>query len=230
MTGQFEEYKKLFKALVDDVIAAEEELTQSDDQLKRRTYVRTVFALIEGDTFRRKQTALSWHELSLEARTVLKLTEEVDLANTEASLHNRLLSKLHELAKKMLGVSSIREQLEKVTQVEFTDAELALIREEQYELNNKGDVRIRQKFLKLADNLRFSFKLFAKATNSSYELDVGGIGWDSFLKAIAVRNRISYPKYERDIVISDEDLDFVQKAAQWYRDCTRDLLSSASSV
>ncbi len=230
MPRQFNEYKKLFKALVDDVIAAEEELRQSDDQFKRRTYVRTVFALIEGDTFCRKQAALSRYELSLKASTVLKLTEEMDLANTEASLHGRLLSDLHELAHKMRGVNSIRKELEKVTQVRFTDAELALIREERYELSYKGEVRIRQKFLRLADNLRFSFKLFAKATNSTYELDVGGIGWDSFLKAIAVRNRITHSKYERDLVISDEDFDFVQKAAQWYRDCTGDLLSSAGSV
>ena len=196
MRGQLEEYTNLLKSLMDDEIAAWEQLAQSDDQFKRRTYVRTVFASIEGETFRRKQAALTWAELRQE----------------------------------ILGVSSSREQLEKVTHVELTGAELALIREEQYELNNKGEARIGKKFLKAADNLRFSFKLYAKATNSSYELDVGGIGWYSFLKALAVRNRISHPKHERDLVITDEDLDSVQKAAEWHRDCAWELIKSAGSV
>ena len=193
MTGSYEEYMSLFKALSDDAIAADEERTQSDNQFKRRTYVRTVFALIEGDTFRRKHAALM----------------------------------LHDLYQEMLGVSAPPEQLAKVTQVVFTDAEIALIREEQYELDNKGEVQTRQKFLRPAANLRLSFKVYAKATDSSYELDVGGIGWDSYLKALAVRNRITHPRYERDIEISDEDLDVIQKAFQWYRDCTMELWSSA---
>lgn len=58
MNEVFEKYKNLFSILVEDVITAEDEMRQSDTQFRRRNYIRAVFALIEGDTFRRKQTAL----------------------------------------------------------------------------------------------------------------------------------------------------------------------------
>ena len=53
---------KFFKILANDVIIAEGKLDQAEPQFRRRSYVRAVFALIEGMTFAMKQFTLAAHE------------------------------------------------------------------------------------------------------------------------------------------------------------------------
>jgi len=99
----------------------------------------------------------------------------------------------------------------------FSQAELALLHEEQYDLNKKGEVKTpRPKFLRLPDNVLFSCKVYAKAYQLSYKLDVSGEGWGSFRKALAVRNRIMHPKHSNDLEIKDEEMKDIDKAFEWY--------------
>ena len=113
--------------------------------------------------------------------------------------------------------------------VEFSAAEFAILREEQYDLNNKGAVRTQQKFLKLADNLRFSFRAFAKAFGSSYSLDVSGSGWQSFKNAIDIRNRITHPKRLSDLNITEDNMKDIFAAIDWYKIESLGLLRGAEA-
>jgi len=111
-------------------------------------------------------------------------------------------------------------------QEEFSEAELALLREEQYVLTKTGEVKIQKKFLKLADNLRFSFRAVAKAFRSGYELNVGGSGWESFRKAVDIRNRIVHPKCLSDLEVTEEDIEHIRAAVAWYQKSALDLFKS----
>jgi len=68
------------------------------------------------------------------------------------------------------------------------------VREEQYRLNNKGEPDSQQLFLRLPENLRFSFRIDAKVQGREYTLGTQGRGWEFFLKAMAARHRITPPK------------------------------------
>jgi hypothetical protein len=166
MLDPVDNYQALYGALMFDVEAAVHELAKADTQFNRRSYIRTVFALVEGETYLRKQYALMMHELRM---------------------------------------------------VTLSDAEVALLREEQYKLNNKGEPNVQQLFLRLPENLRFSFRIDAKVHGREYKLETQGRGWESFLKAIAVRHRITHPKQFEDFEISDEDLSQVNDALKWYQ-------------
>lgn len=99
--------------------------------------------------------------------------------------------------------------------LDFSEAELALLRDEHYELDH-GKVRKRDARLRFVDNLRFSFEMHARCTFSNFELDVKGQGFQSFLKFVKIRDRITHPKYEKDLDISDEDFQYFVKAIRWY--------------
>ena len=101
-----------------------------------------------------------------------------------------------------------------------------MLREEQYVLANNGEVRVQPKFLRLTDNLRFSFKAFAKAFGSSFELEVSGAGWDAFQRSIIVRNRITHPKTLTDLTVADSAMKDIFKAIDWYKENGLNLLRS----
>lgn len=65
MLDPVDNYQALYGALMFDVEAAVDALAASDTQFNRRSYVRTVFALIEGETHLRKQYALMVHDLGM---------------------------------------------------------------------------------------------------------------------------------------------------------------------
>lgn len=174
---------ELFRSLANDVIIAEGELEkdefdENERQFRRRSYIRTVFALVEGVTFVMKQFALSVHE----GGTII-----------------------------------------------FSPAELALLREEQYDLE-KGRPRTQQKHLRVADNLRFAFDVFARAFQTTYTLDVNIHQWSWFLDSVKLRNRIMHPKALKDLIISDEEMMQIQEVAAWYRVITRDLFLSQRAM
>jgi hypothetical protein len=166
MLDPVDNYHALFHALMLDVEAARDALAASDTQFNRRSCVRTVFALIEGETYLRKQYALMLHELGT---------------------------------------------------VTLTEAEVALLKEEQYRLNSKGEPDSQPLFLRLPENLRFSFRVDAKVHGREYALETSGRGWESFLKAMAARHRITHPKQFEDFEISDEDLVHVNNTLEWYQ-------------
>jgi len=165
MLDPVDNYQALFHALMLDVEAAREALAASDAQFNRRSYVRTVFSLIEGETYLRKQYALMLHELGA---------------------------------------------------IKLTDAEVAILREEQYRLNSKGEPDSQPLFLRLPENLRFSFRVDAKVHGREYKLETSGRGWESFLKALAVRHRITHPKQFEDFEITDEEVARVNDTLEWY--------------
>ena len=64
-------YSELRKILAQDVLQVRTQLDADfQSQLARRNYIRTLFAMIEGDTFGRKQVALIVYEYWLPSRTI----------------------------------------------------------------------------------------------------------------------------------------------------------------
>jgi len=115
----------------------------------------------------------------------------------------------------------------------FAEAELAFLKEEdirEYSLNRKGEVEIQAKkrFIAFENNFKFAFKVYARAFNSSYTLDLGDGGWDAFRDALEVRHRLTHPKFINQLNISDEELQRIEKGMSWFRKVTLDIFRSGS--
>lgn len=110
-----------------------------------------------------------------------------------------------------------------------SEGELALLKEEAYELDDKGEVYVQMKPLQLRKNMRFAFKMFSHALGIDYELDVSSEGWSSLKESINIRNNITHPKHLDDLSISDEQLSTAKKADIWYALSIHRLLSMSLS-
>jgi len=59
----------------------------------------------------------------------------------------------------------------------LSSAESAMAKEEDYELDSDGTVRIRPARLRFLSNLRFAFSLWPRIEDAGFTLDVSGQGW-----------------------------------------------------
>ena len=122
------------------------------------------------------------------------------------------------------GALSIMRQhvLEEVEAKRFepTHAELALLREETYDLKDNGDVRTRDLFLPALPSLRFTFDIFAHAHAITAIPDYSAQGWQAFQHSLKIRHRITHPKATSDIDVSDPELDAVEQAHIWFLEST----------
>jgi hypothetical protein len=94
-------------------------------------------------------------------------------------------------------------------------AEVALLREESYELRETGELRVSRKFIPTDANLRFTIKMWCKGTNDG-KLDLSGNGWQAFKASLALRNRLAHPKNMGDLTVSDVDLRTFVEGMQWF--------------
>jgi hypothetical protein len=95
-------------------------------------------------------------------------------------------------------------------------SEIALIKEETFELDDNGRPKARPLFLQLPRNVRFMFDLLVRFRGIPLQLQIGGRGWQSFLAAIQVRNRLMHPKQNGDLTVTDAELQVVHLAFRWF--------------
>ena len=101
---------------------------------------------------------------------------------------------------------------------EFSLAELALLNEEQYDIDGQGNARTRQKFLRLADNVKFGIRCICKATGIDYKVETATDGWQAFVRSIKLGNRITHPRNLDELFITKKDLQDIRGAFNWFLD------------
>jgi hypothetical protein len=100
---------------------------------------------------------------------------------------------------------------------EYTAAEMAMLAEENYSLNNKGEISTQRKFLPTAENFLFAMRIFLKGIpNVDLGIDVGSVEWGNFKKALQIRHRIVHPKSESDVEISDSEKELLVHVCVWF--------------
>lgn len=111
---------------------------------------------------------------------------------------------------------------------DFSPGEISLLKGKTYILNDRGIVKEKEAYLKAKANLRLAFKAYAKAFNADFELKVNSKGWESYLEALEIRNRITHPKKFLDLVIRNEDMEKVMEARIWFGENLTQLLKSTA--
>lgn len=87
----------------------------------------------------------------------------------------------------------------------FTPAETAVLREKEYVLKKTGEADERTCYVAAAPNLRLAFAMFGRPYGSAFELKVGDVEWEAYLKALEIRDRLTHPKKPADIKVSDDE-------------------------
>jgi hypothetical protein len=100
--------------------------------------------------------------------------------------------------------------------VNFSPAELAFLLEEDFDLNEKGEVVSVPAKIPLTKNIRLAFNTITRATSVNFDLQVGDVGWDALKKSAKVRDRLMHPKSIANLVISNDDVDLVIKGSAWF--------------
>jgi len=167
----------LMAGIWEDTEVCAKRLEETDSQFWRRTYVRTLFALIEGVTYRFKRAALACFE---------------DRMNRSPN-------------------SKVRYP------IQLSDADNAMLREQIFDLDDKGQSYSQTKFIPLSKNLRFAFASLARAYEVNFAFDLNSAEWSSFQQALAIRNRLAHPKASTDLFVSDEELLNAKNTFNWFR-------------
>ena len=105
-------------------------------------------------------------------------------------------------------------------------AEYALLKEESYELRNNGETSTSSKFLRLPDNIKFTFKTINKLFRSDIDLKIGKKEWTDFLESIEIRNRITHPKKATSFTITDKEITRCKNTSSWFNDLTHESMQA----
>jgi len=110
---------------------------------------------------------------------------------------------------------------------DLTIGEKNLLEEVEYYLNNKGELLENKKHLKPEYNLKFTFKMYAKAWKADdFKLEISTQGWKHYKNSKKVRNRITHPKNSSDLIIKDKEIEDTFKAHIWFDGSLSDLFKS----
>lgn len=100
----------------------------------------------------------------------------------------------------------------------FDPAEYALLQDQTYELKKNGDTVVQTKFLRFPENFRFTVRIINRLFNAQVDLGIGTTSWDNFLRAVAIRHRITHPKSVDELYISDEEIQLSKNVSSWFND------------
>jgi hypothetical protein len=98
----------------------------------------------------------------------------------------------------------------------YTTGEAALLQEASFYLDHAFNVVARPQFLSPPEDFVFTLKAFAKDTLPALDLRGDGPAWANFKEAFRIRNRITHPKCEADLNVSDSAFGTVQRAFLWF--------------
>jgi hypothetical protein len=94
-------------------------------------------------------------------------------------------------------------------------AEMALLAEESYSLNDDGEIITQPVFLKALRNLKFLLQIFPKANGFSFNPNYSDHKFGSLQKSIKVRNRLMHPKSTAEFNVADEEITAIKEATSW---------------
>ena len=99
----------------------------------------------------------------------------------------------------------------------LSSAELALLNEQRYSVDEKGHHKTSEQFLRFPQSLLFSIRSYVKNHGADYEPDTRDPGWAAMRSANEIRNRVTHPKSAETLRLSEADLKQFVDAAAWWR-------------
>jgi hypothetical protein len=95
-------------------------------------------------------------------------------------------------------------------------AEYVLLTDKAYDLKSNGQPKEQVKFLKLPENIKFTFSTLSKYFKTEFDLGIGSASWNTFLEAQTVRNRIAHPKASHEFEVTDPEISKCKSTYSWF--------------
>ena len=113
------------------------------------------------------------------------------------------------------GLTSTLKQLSLRSPAIFSAAESALLREETFSLDDKGEPRVAASHLKLAANIQFAFRMYARSCDLRFSLSTSESEWSDLKLAMDVRNRLMHPRRLKDLTVPEAEVEAGSRASAW---------------
>lgn len=98
----------------------------------------------------------------------------------------------------------------------YSNAELAMLKEESYKVNDNGQAAVNKAKIRLAANLHFALEMLVRGTSLPAHIEKQGEGWQAFREALRVRDRLMHPKTITDLEVSDQELLQAERGRVWF--------------
>lgn len=98
----------------------------------------------------------------------------------------------------------------------YAISDLAVLREESPYVDERGNVKTRQLKVPLITSIKALVKLLEKNDVAKHEVDLTHSGFFALARAIEIRNRVVHPKNAEELDLSNEDMQLVAQAFNWY--------------
>jgi hypothetical protein len=114
--------------------------------------------------------------------------------------------------------------------VQFTPGEISFLREEVYELNDKGSVVPQRAKISFIKNVRFALEMYARSAKLTSRADYSGQGWEYLRKSIKVRDRLMHPKNVQELHITRDEVADALEASTWFEKTSTVLLNESTQM
>ena len=108
--------------------------------------------------------------------------------------------------------------------------EIDLLKEERHTLNAKGEPETRDNFQAFPRTLLFTIQCYLKVHGATYEPNTSHHGWEAMRKFVGIRNRITHPKSDVDLELSDADMACAVTADAWWRVTILEMLAACNEA
>jgi hypothetical protein len=112
----------------------------------------------------------------------------------------------------------------------YTPKELAILNEQTFSLNEKGEVTVKESHERALPMLLFTFKQYPKIHGATFSADTGVHGWDSMKNLIKIRNRIVHPKSKKDLQITQEEWKIINLGIDWFHETVKNMFETCDKA
>lgn len=97
----------------------------------------------------------------------------------------------------------------------YSLGEIAFLKEEAYQLKNRGEVEAKQRFIRVSENLLFAWKMYFRGVLPDFSPTLDGEGWKGLQHSLKARNRITHPRSPSDLDVNQDDLKALSDGFDW---------------
>lgn len=112
----------------------------------------------------------------------------------------------------------------------LTTAELVLLREERYSLNDKGETEVSDRSEPVPKKLLFTLKCYGKCHGTLFKPRTDQHGWNALKRAVRIRNRVTHPKSASDLTVGTEDQQILADAYLWWKETISDMFHACDKA
>lgn len=112
----------------------------------------------------------------------------------------------------------------------LTSGDIAILRDNRYQLTVKGDVEERDNFQPTLSMLLFTLRVYAKNHGAVFIPNTSDNGWHCLRKAFQLRDRLMHPKSIQDLSITDDAGAEFTAGTKWWDDSIGQLLAACDAA